>query len=88
MARGFNVQATRTLSPRWFAAARASRASAPILTIAGEPRRSFTSVDANVGYRLTTELTLRGGFETSRRYSATGWDPAAVMSIVWAERWW
>lgn len=88
VARGFNVQASQTLSPRIFAAARATRASSPIVTAPVEVRRTSTAFEATVGYRLTTELTLRSGYQRERGFDASQYSNAAVMSIVWAERWW
>jgi hypothetical protein len=88
VARGFNVQASHTVSPRIFAAARATRVTAPVVTTPVEVRRTSTAFEATLGYRLTTELTVRGGYQRERSYTATGWRNAAVASIVWAERWW
>ena len=87
VAQGFNLQASRTFSPRWFAAARATRASSPVVTTADD-RRASTSFESTLGYRLTRELTVRGGFQASRRFTAANWEHAAVMSVVWAKRWW
>ena len=88
VARGFNLQASHTLSPRVFAAVRATRVSSPVVTIPAEIRRSSTAFEATLGYRLTTEFTLRGGYQRERGYQETRWRNAAVMSLVWADRWW
>jgi hypothetical protein len=88
IARGFTLQAAQTLSPRIFAAARATRVSSPVITVPAEARRSSTAFEASLGYRLTTELTLRGGYQRERGYQDARWKNAAVMSVVWAERWW
>jgi hypothetical protein len=88
VARGFNLQAAQTLSPRIFAAVRATRVSAPVATAPAEVRRSSAAYEATLGYRLTTEFTIRGGYQRERGYQETGWRNAAVMSLVWAERWW
>ena len=85
---GFNVQAVHTLSPRIFAAARGTRVTAPIATVPSELRVWSTDIEATLGYRLTTELTVRGGYQRQRRFRETEWQGAAVMSLVWAERWW
>ena len=87
-ARGFNVQAVHTLSPRIFAAARGTRVTAPIATVPMATYRSSTEVEAVLGYRLTTEVTIRGGYQRQRGYQEPRWRGAAVMSLVWAERWW
>jgi hypothetical protein len=88
IARGFNLQLAQTLSPRIFAAARATHVSAPVATIPIEVRRSSTAFEATLGYRLTTELTVRGGYQRERAYQDSRARNAAVMSLVWAERWW
>ena len=88
IARGFNVQVTQTLAPRVFAAARATHVSSPVTTVPVAVRRTSTAWEAGVGYRLTTELTLRGGYQRERGYTDARWHNAAVMSLVWAERWW
>ena len=88
VARGFNVQAVHTLTPRLFAAARGTRVRAPIATIPSPLHLSSTEIEAVLGYRLTTEVTLRGGYQRQRGYRETEWHGAAVMSLVWAERWW
>jgi len=88
VARGFHVQASHTLSPRIFAAARATHASSPVMTTAAEVRRTSTALEGTLGYRLNTELTVRGGYQRERAFGRTRWTHAAVASIVWAERWW
>jgi len=87
-ARGFNVQAVHTLSPRIFAAARGTRVTAPTTTIPSEVLRSSADVEAILGYRLTTDLTVRAGYQRQRAYRETEWHGSAVMSVVWADRWW
>jgi predicted porin len=88
VARGFNVQAAQTLSPRLFAAVRATRVSSPVAAGPAEARRTSTALEATIGYRLSPELTVRGGYQREREYSAARWRNAAVLSVVWAERWW
>ena len=88
VARGFNVQVAQTLTPRIFAAARATRVSSPLVTTPIEERRRSTEFDLSVGYRLTPELTVRGGYRRDRGFRSTEPSSAAVMSLVWAERWW
>jgi hypothetical protein len=87
-ARGFNLEAVRTLSPRWFAAGRTVRASSPVLVGASRGRRSATSTEATLGYRLTPEFTLRGGYQGSTAFNRPAWDHALAVSFVWAQRGW
>jgi hypothetical protein len=88
VARGFNLQAVRTLTPRWFAAGRAVRASSPVLVGTSPGRRTATSAEANLGYRLTTSFTLRGGYQGSSSLYNPKWEHALAVSVVWAQRWW
>ena len=88
VARGFNVQAVHTLSPRIFAAVRGTRVTAPVATNPSTIYRSSSDIEAVLGYRLTTEVTLRGGYQRQRAYRETEPHGAAVMSLVWANRWW
>ena len=86
--RGFNLEAVRTLAPRWFAAGRAVRASTPLLTSTPIARRVTTSTEATMGYRLSPTLTLRAGYQGSTAFTRPSWEHAIVVSAVWAERWW
>jgi hypothetical protein len=88
IARGFNLQATRTLSPRWFAAGRTVHASSPVLAGPYAGRRSASSGEATLGYRLTPEFTLRGGYQGSTAFNRASWDHALAVSFVWGQRWW
>ena len=86
-ATAFFVQGTHTFTPRWFGAARLTSVDAP-LPPGGALTRTRGSVgEAIAGYRLTPELTLRGGYYTQRYYRAPSWDHELCMSIVWAGRW-
>lgn len=87
-ARGFNLLAVRTLTPRWFAAGRAARASSPVLVGSSPGRRTATSAEGTLGYRVTPELTLRGGYQGSTSFNRVAWDHALAVSFVWAQRWW
>ena len=87
VARGFYVLAVQTLTPRIFAASRLTSASAPVRTATGASRWRRSSAELTAGYRLTPELTLKGGYEASRGFGVTTWNHAAVGSIVWGKRW-
>ncbi len=88
VARGFNLQAVRTLSPRWFAAGRLARVSSPVLTGPAAGRRTGMSTEGTLGYRLAPEVTLRGGYQGSRSMYRPGWNHALALSAVWSRRWW
>ena len=84
VSRGFYVQGAQTITPRTFAAARYTYATTPTRALTRSTRES---AEVSGGYRLIPSLTLRAGYEGSRRFGATDWDHAAVASIVWAQRW-
>lgn len=88
VARGFNLEVVRTLTPRWFAAGRAVRASSPVLIGSSPGRRIATSSEATLGYRLTPEFTLRGGYQSSTSFNRPMREHALAVSFVWAQRFW
>ena len=88
MAYGMNIMATRTLTPRWFAAGRAVRSSSPVLTGPAPGRRVATAAELTLGYRLTPTFTLRGGYQGSNSLYDPSRRHAAALSVVWAQRWW
>ena len=87
VARGLYLQAVQTISPRIFVASRLTRATAPVQIATGRTRWTRTAAEMTAGYRLTPELTVKGGYEVSRRFGVTNWSHAAVGSIVWSKRW-
>ena len=87
VSRGFYMQAVQTLSPRLFASSRLTRASTPVLLPVGRVRWARTAAEVTAGFRLTPELTLKGGYEASRRFGVADWSHAAVFSVVVGKRW-
>jgi hypothetical protein len=84
------VQATQTLSPRWFVAARQEGVSAPV-AVAGAlagTRPALHYSEGTVGYKLSADFTLRGSFVARKPFTRSKWDQQAAMSLVWAHRWW
>jgi hypothetical protein len=87
-ARSFYVQGVQTLTPRLFAAARVARVRTPPIVFGTlRPTVTFTTAEATMGYRLTREWTLRGGYYGQRTYLAPSWQHQAAASVVWARRW-
>jgi len=84
------VQAAHTLTPRWFVAARQEGVLAPPFRtpVTVGPRRTFHTSEATVGYRLSTDFTLRASFMSRKAYTRTAWDQQVGMAVVWARRWW
>ncbi len=82
------VQGMQTLTPRWFAAARLERVSAPPLPFPGARRTSFALAETTLAYRLTPELMLRSSVTLQRFYTASRPDRRLGAQIVWSRRWW
>jgi hypothetical protein len=87
IARGYFVQAVRTFSPRLFGTIRVARASSPAYTGFSRERRTMATTELTAGYRLGRNFTVRAGYYASRRFSARQNSHTAVMSLVWAQRW-
>ena len=84
------VQATQTLSPRWFVAGRYEGISAPPFRgrASRGARMTYRTTEASAGFRLSPELTLRGSWFASKWYTRTDYDQQAGVSVVWSRRWW
>jgi hypothetical protein len=84
------VQGSQALSPRWFVAGRHEGVQAPASTLpalAGvHPTMQYA--EATLGYRLSLDFTVRGGFVSRKSFARSAWDQQAAVSIVWARRWW
>jgi hypothetical protein len=88
VSRGCLLEAVQTLTPRWYAAARVTRTSTPAFTNGTRVRRSSSSGEATLGFRLSPAIILKAGYQGSRAYSGTQWEHAAAVSLVLFERWW
>jgi hypothetical protein len=87
VARGYYFQAVHTFSPRLFGTLRLVGASTPAFVSGVRVRRSMTTAELSAGYRLTHDLAVRAGYYSPRRYGATSRSHTAVVSLVWARRW-
>lgn len=87
-ASGWFVVAQQTLSPRWFAAARVERITAPLFVPGADLRdQRLDGVEPVVGYRVTPELTLRAGYRARRAFGRPDFDHQGLVSVVWWRRW-
>ena len=87
-ASGWFAQIHQTLSPRWFAAARLERMAAPLQTpLLTFDNQEFTASEEVLGYRLTPEITIRGGHRARRGFGRPGFDHVGEVSVVWWRRW-
>jgi hypothetical protein len=44
--------------------------------------------EATVGYKVSTDFTLRGSVMGRKAFTRSAWDQQAGVSLVWARRWW
>jgi hypothetical protein len=86
-ATAFYVEGMHTFTPRWFGAARVTSVDAPMSPTAPAARGRASVVEANAGYRLSRDFTLRAGYYTQKFYGATAWNNQLCGSVVWARRW-
>ena len=96
---GFWVESTQTLSPRFFLAGRAdvqrfdyqrppsANSAALAVTTASEWQR-YERYESILGFRLTRDLTLRGGYMVRKGYVVFHWDDQVIGSIVWQRKIW
>jgi putative nucleotidyltransferase with HDIG domain len=88
VAAGGWVQVTQTLAPRVFVAGRADTQhfvfEAPGAT--GVVRHDYERYEAILGFRVTPDLTLRGGYLVRKGYVVTHWDDQVLASIVWQRK--
>lgn len=88
-ATGWFIQGQQTLTPRWFAAARVERISAPTAAPLpnGADARHLNGTEETIGYRLTPEITLRASHRARRVFAQTDYLHQATVSLVWWRRW-
>lgn len=84
---GWFVQARQTLSPRWFAAGRVERITATAASADDGQRDHFTGVESVLGYRITPEVTIRGGHRVRQGFGAAPRHHAASVSLAWWHEW-
>lgn len=82
------VEATQTLSPRLFVAARYDEQWTRWRVTPDAPEREaeYRRVETALGFRVTPELTLRGSYMTRNGYVVGFWDDQFLASIVYAKK--
>jgi hypothetical protein len=88
VARGYLLEAVRTLTPRWYAAARMTHSSTPVFSAGARVRRSAGTADTTVGFRVNPQILFKAGYQGSRSYNSQQWDHAAAIQAVWSKRFW
>jgi hypothetical protein len=87
VASGWFVQGQQTLAPRWFVAGRVERIASPFVTPVSVQDQRITSSEEVIGFRLTSEITVRAGHRARRGFGQPGFDHQYAMSLVWWKRW-
>jgi len=88
VASGWFVQAQQTITPRWFAAVRLERMTAPAFTTFDTyVDQELNGVEETIGFRITPDLTLRGDHRARRIFGRTTFDHQVAVSAVWWRRW-
>ena len=87
VASGWFVQGQQTLAPRWFVAGRAERIASPLVTPISAAVQRLTTFEEVLGYRLTSEITVRAGHRARESFGRSGFDQQFAMSLVWWRRW-
>lgn len=87
VASGGWIEATQTLHPRVFIAGRADIQQIDYSLIDGTPSlQKYHRYEAITGYRLTRDLTLRGGYLNRKGYVVFHWDDQFLVSVTWQRK--
>jgi hypothetical protein len=84
---GWFAQVQHILAPRWFVAGRVERIEAPLVLPTGVQMQRLTGVEEVVGFRLTPEVTVRGGHRARQTFGQATTVHQFSMSLVWWRRW-
>ena len=82
------IEGTQTLSPRLFAAVRYDQQRTR-WTTAGDPAEQeapYRRVESTLGFRVSSDITVRGSFMTRKGYVVGFWDDQFLVSIVFAKK--
>jgi len=84
------VQATQTLTPRWFVSARHEGTTAPVagnsLGTASQPRMSTGELTA--GFRASRDVIVKASYYARQPYGRPDRDHQGGLSVVWQHRFW
>ena len=84
------VQATQTLTPRWFVAGRHEGTASPVLG-SGQPFAPQPHMLANeltAGVRINHDVTIKASYYVRQPYGRVDWDQQGAVQAVWQHRWW
>ena len=84
------IQATQTLTPRWFVAGRHEGTASPVLG-SGQPFAPQPHMLANeltAGFRINHDVTIKASYYARQPYGRVDWDQQGAIQAVWQHRWW
>jgi hypothetical protein len=88
-AKGGWIELTRAVTPHVFAATRwDSQYFRYQLPSALDGEQSYHRFEALLGYRLTPDITVRGGYMVRQGYVVNHWDDQVIGSVVWKKKIW
>jgi hypothetical protein len=84
------VGIAQTLTPRLFVAGRFDSQHLDYQRPVFEDfeRQRYERFEVVAGFRITPDLTLRGGYLGRKGYNVFHWDDQAIGSIVWQRKIW
>jgi hypothetical protein len=84
------IEITQTMSPRFFVAARLDGQHIDYQhpETSDFLRHEYDRVESVVGFRVTPDLTLRGGYLGRKGYVVAHWDDQVIGSVVWQRKLW
>jgi hypothetical protein len=87
VASGGWIEATQTLHPRVFIAGRADIQQIDYSLVDNTSSlQKYHRYEAIAGYRLTRDLTLRGGYMNRKGYVVFHWDDQFLVSVTWQRK--
>ncbi len=82
------IEATRKLSPRWFAATRYDdqRTEWTSVVDQGWRREPYRRLESTLGFRAAPEVTVRASYMSRKGYVVNFWDDQVLASVVFAKK--
>jgi hypothetical protein len=85
------VQATQTLTARWFVAGRHEGTSAPVVGLGAIPFGAQPRILANEltgGFRINRDFLVKASYYVRQSYGRLDWDQQVAVQAVFQHRWW
>jgi len=84
------IQATQTLTPRWFVAGRHEGTASPVLGsgLLFAPQPHMLANELTAGFRVNHDVTIKASYYARQPYGRLDWDQQGAVQAVWQHRWW